>query len=581
MVQMIPATISPATNYGEKVLFEAFENVRNREDWICLHGLHQYKVVQGVETEGDFIVLIPNRGIVVIESKGATSAVIDGENWEIEGVAEKARNKSPLEQVEHVRNNIKALINTNDIDSSKLPIARIVWFPKMDPLSFDGVGNKGMEFYSWEILFKRDIANLVEVIEDAIDSETRIGPDKGRSYQADKFDEVEMKRIRDVLRIRAKAQVSKDGITDIREVQMRGATDYLVPLWDAISLNQNFYIEGVAGTGKSMMLKHAADSFASQGRKVLVTCNSLMMADELKLKFEYQPNVEVLDIASLFLGTAQLSQHKKGDAWYDDELPTKAKSALMYNPHLAKYDVICVDEFQDIASRPKVVDALFRYFSNEGEIDPVVVLAGDDYQQIMNNKEPVIGFEVAKEVSGLEFVHVNLQKNCRQAPGLSHEIFKFLNWDDRGFKHELNEDIEFTFKIVRTTPETETTALAGVVRELLETNEPNQIRILSPFGEQKSLLARLFHRESETADEKWLKQQLRHRTSKGEIRWRSIPKFKGLEEDAVIITDIDQDGVDFAASINQRMEDLLYVGLTRARFQVVLLIGDNLYPKYA
>jgi hypothetical protein len=577
MVKLIPDKISPDTNYGEKVLYEALEKVTSHDDWICLHGLHQYKVVQGVETEGDFIVLIPGKGIVVIESKGARSAVIDGDVWTIEGVHEKARHKSPIEQVEHVRNNIKALINTNDINAAALPIARIVWFTKMDPLEFDGVGNKGMEFYPWEILFRRDIKNISQVILEAIEAETKAGPEKGRKYTPGVFDETEMQRIREILRIRAKAEVTKDGVSDIRRVQLNGATDYLKPIWDSISKNNYFYVEGAAGSGKSVLLKYAADSYAAQGRKVLVTCNGIMMADELNLYFEHQPNVDVIDLGKLFLETAQLKAHKKGDAWYQSELPVKAKNALMHNPHLAKYDVICVDEFQDIAPFPDMVDSVFRFFGGENDFAPAIVVAGDDYQQILNNRSRVSGFNVAEEALGDKFVRISLNRNCRQAPGLSHAIYKFLGWDDREHKHQLNKDTEWTFEIVRPRPGKETESLTEVVRRLLETNEPSQIRVLSAFGEKQSLLAELFHRESKTNDERWLKKQMVHRTTKGEIRWRSIPKFKGLDQDVIIITDIGNSAVEFAKSINQSLNDLLYVGLTRAKFQVVLLISDGLY----
>jgi ATP-dependent exoDNAse (exonuclease V) beta subunit len=45
-----------------------------------------------------------------------------------------------------------------------------------------------------------------------------------------------------------------------------------------------------------------------------------------------------------------------------------------------------------------------------------------------------------------------------------------------------------------------------------------------------------------------------------------------------VITDINPDAVKFATEIRQRLEDLLYVGMTRANFQVVLLIEEGLYP---
>ena len=578
MVQLIPDKISARENYGERVLFHALKDVTGKDDWIVLHGLHQYKVVQGVETEGDFIVLIPGKGIVVIEAKGATSAILDGEDWELEGVHPDAAKKSPLKQVEHVRNNVKALINTNDIDTNPLPIARVVWFPKMDPMDFELVGNKGSEYYPWEVLFKRDVDDVALVIEDAIRGETNEGPNKGRKYKPEIFDAEEMIRIKDILRVRAEARVSKDGLKDIRKVELRGSTDYLIPLWDAISHNQYIYVEGPAGTGKSAILKHAADTFAAQGMKVLVTCNGLMMADELALKFQYQPNVDVIDIGSLFLQTAQLKKHGDGDKWYDEELPTKAKNALMHNPHLAQYDVVCIDEFQDIAPKAAVVDAIFRYFGYEGDFLPAAVVVGDDSQQIMNSKEWVSGFEVAKELSGLEFFRVTLNRNVRQAPALSRAIYKFLGWPDNHIKHELNESMDSLFKIVRTQPDNVADKLAEVLKNLLETNDPEQIRVLSPFGEKKSLLAMIFQKEEHSKTEKWLMSQVRHKTSEGQIRWRSIAKFKGLEQDVIVITDINPDAVQFSTEIRQRLEDLLYVGMTRANFQVVLLIEEGLYP---
>jgi hypothetical protein len=578
MVTLIPSKVDPRVNFGEKVLFEAFQKVVDRPDWVCLHGLHQYKVVQGVEAEGDFVVLIPGKGIVVIESKGATSAELDGSTWTLEGVPEQARHKDPLEQVEHVRNNVRAVINTNDIDASSLPIARIVWFPKLQPLEFTEVGDKGMEYYPWEILFKPDLASLAEKVEYAITREIEVGPEKGRKYKPELFPALEMKKILDILLVRAKASMAAGEIDEVRRVQLSGASDYLEPLWDAISSNPYIYIQGPAGTGKSLLLKHAAESFAAEGRKVLVTCSGQMAADELRLHFEYHPSVDVYYMPDLFLSVAQLKTHKNTTDWYKEELPTKAKSALMYNPHLAGYDAICIDEFQDIAARPKVVDAIFRFFASDSPFDPTAVLAGDDYQQIMDDDHNE-GYEVVNELLGEKFVRVLLTRNCRQAPGLSHAIYNFLQWDDRQFKHQLNKEVDWSFDVVRTTSGSETSDLARVLKNLLKTNKPEQIRILSPFGEKESLLAKLFKKEDATKEEHWLKSQLRHSTTDGRVRWRSISKFKGLEQEVIVITDINRAAADWAHGIGQSLDEILYVGLSRAKFQVVLMIGDGLYPK--
>jgi superfamily I DNA/RNA helicase len=56
-------------------------------------------------------------------------------------------------------------------------------------------------------------------------------------------------------------------------------------------------------------------------------------------------------------------------------------------------------------------------------------------------------------------------------------------------------------------------------------------------------------------------------------------KYKGLDSDVVIITDINNASKKFAEErLLISLEDLLYMGMTRAKFQVVLLVQDDLYP---
>jgi hypothetical protein len=580
VVQIISTNTERISNYGERTIFNAFEALSDKPDWILFYSLHQYRVVKGTEAEGDFVVLIPGKGLVVIEAKGATQVTLEGEVWTIDGVPSNSSNKSPLEQAERTRNNILAQLRQNDIDADGLPVARLVWFPKMDPFKFAEIGERGMELYPWELAFRQDVSRLVEVVDKAIDSQIYLGLNtKGLSYKPESCGGSEMGRIRDALRVTASAVYSKEGIAEVRDNSLASGTKHLDKLWRAIRVNQNFYFDGVAGTGKSYMLGKAASAMAAEGRMVLITCYSQMMADEYRIRFGGNPNIEIKPIYDLFLEVANLKTHKVGNAWYDDELPTKAKNAVSYNEFLAKYDAICIDEFQDIASKPNVVDAIFRFYNRAGSLEYTTVLAGDDYQQIMATGDQVTAFDVAKEYLP-DLIHINLESNCRQAPGLRREIFRFLNWKEKETIDELPQDVDWSFEVVHTKEGKETKALAEVLRKLLETNAPERIRILSPYGEKKSLLAKLFARESENTDERWLRSQLRHKSSEGKVRWRSIAKYKGLEEDVIVITDINNTSYSWVEGNGRHFGDLLYVGLTRARFQVVLLVGDELYPPY-
>lgn len=55
------------------------------------------------------------------------------------------------------------------------------------------------------------------------------------------------------------------------------------------------------------------------------------------------------------------------------------------------------------------------------------------------------------------------------------------------------------------------------------------------------------------------------------VGWRSIFKFKGLEAGAVIITDLNPAAVETTRQRELDLDDLLYVGMTRAKYQCIVL----------
>lgn len=90
------------------------------------------------------------------------------------------------------------------------------------------------------------------------------------------------------------------------------------------------------------------------------------------------------------------------------------------------------------------------------------------------------------------------------------------------------------------------------------------------FSEEQ--VGRFLARPEKSQDERWLRKQLQQEGSTGRIRWRSVFKFKGLDADAVVLTDLNDDAKAFAASQGLDWNDLLYVGLTRAKYRCAVLV---------
>jgi superfamily I DNA/RNA helicase len=271
------------------------------------------------------------------------------------------------------------------------------------------------------------------------------------------------------------------------------------------------------------------------------------------------------------------SNPKNADtAWYQSILPTRALEVLEKKPHWGDYESVFVDEFQDIAHNTTLLALLFEISASKKPKGTQLVLAGDKNQQIMReNGQAINPFDVAKMIVP-DMVHVRLRTNCRTAPALADKVPGLTGLNVNIIRHRLPSSTDGGFGLIRAADDKATKALASTLRGLLETYRAKDIRVLSPFGAKNSLIGDLFNRESKTADERWLKTVLRDPNgTTGEIRWRSIAKFKGLESDVVVVTDINSRAQEFATETGKSLSELLYVGVTRARFRCIVIASEE------
>jgi len=289
------------------------------------------------------------------------------------------------------------------------------------------------------------------------------------------------------------------------------------------------------------------------------------MADELRLMTS-RPGIEVADLNSLMLSVCGLASNPADadNAWFQTELPELAIAALGEKPYLGGYEAICVDEFQDIAGNPLLLQVVLALAGTGSATNTEIILAADESQQILRpNGERVSPLAEARTLMS-DLVHLRLRTNCRTAPGLSKQLQRALKIDLQLTGHRIPSSVESGLDVVAVTPGEETAALAAALRSLLTRFAPEDIRVLSPFG--SSSLAATF--DDSTADGRWLRKQL---APQGKIGWRSIFKFKGLEADAVIITDLNPAAAETMRQRELDLDDLLYVGMTRAKYQCVVL----------
>ena len=267
--------------------------------------------------------------------------------------------------------------------------------------------------------------------------------------------------------------------------------------------------------------------------------------------------------------------------WYETTLPTMTLVRLREKPYLGGFEAICVDEFQDIVGNPLLLQVILALAGTGSAKGTQLVFAGDQSQQILRPvAERVSAFAQARELVP-DMVHVRVRKNCRIAPALMGQLQPALGIDLRLTGHRMARSTEGALEIISAVEGAESKALAQALRTLLERFAPEDIRVLSPFGSTNSLIGGLLARPANSKDERWLQKQFSIDGSQGKIRWRSIFKFKGLESDAVVITDVSPNAIAFTAKENLNLRDLLYVGMTRAKYNCVVIDSAGFFDQSA
>ncbi|MGX1696375.1 NERD domain-containing protein [Microbacterium keratanolyticum] len=602
MPRMIPPRPRSGANVSETRIFDALASTHDADDWIVLHSLEVRRHATQFQGEADFVVVVPGRGIVVIEAKSPEFVEYKDGEWRLDRVPNPG--KSPLLQLDGSIRSLRGYLKHRGILSGDEPIARLVWFTSLDRHLFQNASPGDMQFFEWELAWRSDLQHPTTMIRNLLDEHDRwysavedVAHDPS-SMTPEHSEEMVAALIGDFAGGRSLVDRKLERLDEERGL----LKDQRIVL-DMIERNDHVYFDGPAGTGKSYLLSQLAKSWSSTGRTLLV-CWNLLMADELRDLLSRHHGADIYDLNALMLLLAGLDENPSdaGQGWYTEELPALALAALQANPSLGGYEAICVDEFQDIAGFPDVLDVLFALAGTGTAAETKFALAGDPHQQILRPMATRVDPYVVARERIPDLAHVALRRGLRQVSGLTASAESLLSrhFGYRGHRTTSTIDGPLIVKPAASTADA-SKALAEAMKALLDHHQPHDIVVLSPFGARNSLVGKLLAAENFTKDERWLRERFRvdaavgvalgpvdvtsndvvvevpaspagmPRVPRGRVRWGSIFKYKGLDAEAVILTDIGDAGLAFVAGEGIDWFDLLYVGLTRARYRCVVI----------
>jgi len=572
-MRSIPEEPRFGANVSETRLFEALAGKADSKPWTVIHSVQIGRDPGVLAGEADFFVLVPGAGIVAIEAKSPTQVTYKDGDWFLEGTPKPK--KSPLDQASRARAAMRKFIGEIGIDS-EIPIARLVWFTSLGRHQFDPVSKGDFQFLEWELAWKQDLDKPVEAIERVLESFLKhhsgstILNFEPNQFTPEIVDEIAGRVFADFSVSQDPRDLAKDRAKE-RAQLMKEQFDIL----DALEDNRHIYLEGSAGTGKSFLIAEAATRSRSAGKRTLVTCWSILMAEELSRQMPHSADINfvVQDINALMLSFAGLSENPEGSgsSWYEVELPKLALAGLDRQPFLGNFSSIFIDEFQDLVGKFHVLSFIFSLSKNKKITDTAIVLAGDERQQILVDAKGEIGAYATAKTLIPDLTKFKLSANTRMTPKLHQDMTSLLCLDFGVTKHRQSKDKSGGLILVEAEKGRQARHLVSILKELLSTYDAEDIRVLSPFGAQSSLVGKVFQSDPKSPDARWLAANMRHASSAGKIRWRSIAKFKGLESEVVVITDVGNVAAEFFGSRGQSAQDWLYVGISRARHRCVIL----------
>lgn len=561
MARMMPAYCPDQAPPGERAVYDALASGPETDGWIALHSLGIADHVRQVQGEADFVVIVPDHGVCIVEVKShrTIDRMADG-RWKLGSQSPTGR--SPFQQANEAMHSLREYLISQGITLRSIPLCSVVWFTHVRARTMLPTTP---EWHDWQVLDSEDLRTApAKALLRALTSETRLLEEKinNFAYGGVGPDDAAALWIAGVLRPKFEMASVPGDLRRARETQLATFIDEQFAALDAMQDNAAVLFIGPAGSGKTMLALEAARRETAVGRSGRVICFNRLLGRRLRDDTREIKGVVTATFHQALLQIAGIQPPPGAtQAFWDEELPDRAMEALLDGGESLMSDFLVVDEIQDIAREPflDVLDLMVKGGLSGGR----VLLFGDFERQTI--------FETG---DGRDFLRTRIPRltsfalttNCRNLPRIGYLVNTFSKLEPgyRRFRRQ-DDGVDPTF-VPYAAGTNQTAQLLEAVGSLRKEGFGlHEIVVLSPLRAGST---------AETTEDLWLRQVLhphdggaaRH----GQLRYSTIHAFKGLEAPAIVVTDLDRRATPYFKS-------LLYVGLTRATDRLFAVIETGTF----
>ncbi|MER5118531.1 NERD domain-containing protein [Serratia marcescens] len=546
-MRMIPGFIDETSPPGEIDLYRKLESARC--NWTVIHSLDLAPSNHNRRTELDFVIVIPDVGILCIEVKSHREIGFDGDHWYPESIT-----KSPFRQAEDARYALRRRLVERLAIFSQVPVIHCCVFPRAD---FTVLPNLSVSPYEVMDRYRFDACRTGDELCEALkimalriinaDPTLTLMKVPLSGQQVEDFVSfcfpIRTRRPEKITEIRYREEELEKLLRDQQYPVLR-LTDY----------NPRVLVEGGAGTGKSLIGLGVARLKAAQGLRVGYLCFNRLIGQwaASQLEEEHNPLLVGGSVLSVLMSLTGVSvpENPNDDFWSGVAQEVQDRLTDPSCAYDAQFDYLVIDEAQDILGRPDLFDCLRLLI--DGDLD------GGRFLMLGDFRNQVLTGAMALEVP-LATVRKNsacwiLTENCRNYKTIGQFAMKLSQADRSTYSGYLRQGgglNAWNLELYKDAADQIRKIMICIDSALASGFREADITVLSFGSERRSVLPLL----REACNRTFV--SVGNLSTKG-IRYSTVPAYKGLENKVIIITDVIPSDSGFD-------RNRFYTGITRAQ----------------
>lgn len=563
MTRMCPIFIEDGAPPGEKRIFRRLAEIEG--DWVSIHSLDVAPSNHNKRTEIDFLVIIPDVGLLCIEVKSHENISFDGRQWSPQTIV-----RSPFKQAQDAKHALvrrfKKIRQIPEGGRLPFPIGQVCIFTASP---FDATGRIGIN--PSELIDSRQLESLAtwhelrDKLKRCLLSSLRnehIHP-LSTPLTAVEIDQI----LKECIPIQTrKAQSAEELAAADRDLRSM-LREQQRPVLRLAELNHRLFVTGPAGTGKTLIAVEMAKRIAEGGKRVGLFCFNKLLGEWLGIQLHAHPNIVVgtaYGTLSRMTGVPINGSMASEPHYWNTDLP-EAFQERMTSPDFAEdysVDVLIIDEAQDLIPRSMLWECLMLLLHG-GERNGTWLVFGDFSNQSITESHG-LAERVEFLMSSARPAHWELRENCRNLSLIGRTAEYLLGIETSIYEGYMRagEDPEFRkYLSYSSTEEQEQLINQEIAALTAQGFKPDEMILLS-FCAEENCIARRMERSGQNFSPV-------ARSRPGCVCYASINAFKGMERQVVIITDVDR----LYELRHERPR--LFVGATRATDRLRIALSDE------